>query len=261
MKKNSYQLTTYARSILSDLPKLASLILKYSDRSNKRKPISGIGSLLTQSQIDRALENPQNSMVLAMNAQAFNLTMKHELMHARTQAEAQRRLINESLEKIKKREEKAIDQSQKEHLEGLKEELNELLKNIRSNIGGISTLEKTIDPLTQTIENICSKQDQDWEQFRSKILEKLATKLEMAGVTLNEFEQKDLRNQETWTELLNRFKNSNLEVPKSIHIEKPNNLTYFQLKGFLAVHSAMARQMQLIKTEDILKILKPIIRS
>lgn len=261
MKKNSYQLTTYARSILSDLPNLASLILKYSDRSSKRKPISGIGSLLTQSQIDRALENPQNSLVLAMNAQAFTLTMKHELMHARTQAEAQRRLINESLEKVKKREEKALDQSQKEHLEELREELNELLKNIRSKISGISALEKTIDPLTQNIENICIKQDQNWEQYRSKTLEKIAAGLELAGIALNEFEQKDLRNQESWTEILNRFKTSNLEVPKSIHIEKPNNLTYFQLKGFLAIHSAMARQMQLIKAEDILKILKPIIRS
>lgn len=254
MQRMIPEYSTYARSILSDLQTLAKMIRRYSFQE---KPHKGQLGLLAQTQIEQALLNPQNSLQLAMSAAAGILKMKHEIRTAREQAEAQRRLIRESIEKIESRETKPL---QKDQIEQSLNSLRSLQKKITTHLQELTKLEAQLTPLLDNIDQVTLQCNEEWEVYRSYYLNKLLTGLE-SQISLTEEEKKELLSQETWNTILHRFQVLNIEMPSYLNIEEPNYSSYFRLKGYLAVHDALGRQMQPNKPEDIVKILKPLLKN
>lgn len=261
MIKKIKQYSTYARSIVSDIKTLAVLIRKYSFKE-KSEGVGALPGLLAQSQIEQALLNPQSSLQLAMSTAAEVIKMHRGVLTAREQAEAQRRLIKESVEKIEERENSStINPVQKEQLAESLRSLRIVQKQIVEQIKELNELSDKLQPLRENIDKITLQCNQDWETYRTFYLNKLLSGIEAEGIALTEQEKKELLQQETWQEIVHRFEVLNLETPKYLSVEDPTFASYFRMKGYLTVHAALGRQMQFNKPEDIIKILKPLLKG
>jgi len=73
-------------------------------------------------------------------------------------------------------------------------------------------------------------------------------------------EKKDLKTQEAWPEVIERFQVLNIPVPEFLHIDAPNFTTYFNLKAYLVTHDSLNRRMLPATPEDIARILKQLLR-
>lgn len=255
MRRTIQEYSTYARSILSDLKTLAKIIRKYSFQE---KTYNGMFGLLAQNQIEQALLNPQNSLQLAMSASAEVMRMQHEIMTAREQAEAQRRLIKESIEKIESRESNPL---QKDQLHQSLTSLRTVQKQLVQHLKELAKLEGQLQPLSENIDRTTVQCNEDWENYLSFYLNKLLTAIEGSKIVLTDQEKKELLDQETWSNIIHRFQVLNIDMPSYLNIEEPNYSSYFRLKGYLALHAALGRQMQPNKPEDIVKILKPLLKN
>lgn len=253
------QFSTYARAILSDLKNLANVIRKYAP-GKAGGPVAA-PPLLQQSQIEEALLNPQNSILLSMAAQAAVIKMHHAILNTREQAEAQRRLVGESLEKLQEREKVVTNELQKDQLRDSIQSLKKVQKNITQQLIKLTQLEQALEPSQDNIANLTLQCDQDWEAYREHYLRKLLTELEAANITLSEQEQSDLLLHETWQSIIHRFETQNLDIPSQVKTDKPTYNSYFILKAYLAVDASFSRQMLPRKPEDITKIVKRLLKG
>lgn len=262
MKPKITNYSTYARNILSDSQVIARLIRKYSrqDKEGKKTPAAPL-QLLTQTQIEQALLNPQNSLQLAISASAETKKMQRDVMIAREQAEAQRRLIKESLNKMQEKDLDLASEVQKEQWNMMTHSLRALQNQIAQQLKELATIARQLAPLNESLEKLTLQCNQDWEMFRSHYLQQLVKGIEAAGISLNAEEKKELLQQDTWSDLESRFTTLGIEIPDYIKADNPNYSSYFRMKGYLVLHAALGRQTLDNKADSIIAILKPLLKG
>lgn len=223
---------THARIILSDWPALAQLLIRYSTPvkvSIKKDKTTAPPSkaILTKAQIDEALISPFHTFLKPhINAAATLYRYKLELAVQEDEA------LKEQLPKLD--DEQALPP---ETLEKISVNHSEKIQT------GLNTL--------------LGEQNQQWNEALLMWKEMLVTALEKNGVSLSDLEYKELQNQETTTELLDRFVELNIDLPKT-RKSKMTFHKYLTLKIDLSIQSALSRTQKPHAQSDIQKILKKI---
>lgn len=222
---------TYARIILSDWPALAELLVRYSTpikvSIKKDKPANTSKLILTKAQIDETLISPFHTFLKPhINAAAMLYRFKFEL---------------------------AVQEN-----EALKEQLPKLDEK---QILPAGTLEKIsvnqIEKMQTDLNTLLGQQNKQWNEGLLLWKETLVNALEKNGVSLSDLEYKELQNQETTSELLDRFVELNIDLPKTRKSEMTFH-KYLTLKIDLSIQSALSRTQKPHAQSDIQKVLKKI---
>ncbi len=226
------QYDSYSRIVLSQTKAIAKLLRQYADIEMAENPSFASIKLLSNEDIERALTNPQNSIPLAMHGLA-------EFIKARTELQDTRDELSFLLTEASTRE---LD-------EKIRQELAEVVKDLMQ-------VEQTIHELYQKLFEFIDEQDQEWQKFRQNTLENIAAQLIANNIPLTDFEKSELHNAENWFSVIKRYRELSLPFPSFINIDRPNRVSYFQLKTYLAIHSSLNRRM-LSSTENEIKKIWP----
>ncbi len=248
--------STYARVVLSNSESISSLIRKYSlAPSETRQASLGITqlALLTLKQIHEALLNPQNSIKPSIAAYAEVVKAHREIIVAQQQAYGELLLIEENLKLLREKYDQADKHQQKELTKAINK-LEDLYKNLSTIQLNLAQLETELYNFESRIATLTTECDQDWDTYRQKFLEEVASNIEKGDVPLTDLEKAELLTQDIWIELIRRFKDLGIEIPPYIEVNNPNFKTYFQLKTYLAIHASLSRRMLPHSAEDIKKI-------
>lgn len=236
---------TYARAVISDNPVIAEYIEKYARESSTygEQGAKHFG-MLSDEQIDRAFKDPHSKYITK-----FILHLPQFLV--------MQQQIEEMLEEVARQstflEHVALDLDNKVVTDPDVDEANKAMRNLET----VDTeyrrlLDIHIDILKQkeelqkgikALNDLLSKQGADWDAFRNKQLQALIDNLLTSNVELIEEEKQQILAPETWSEIVERFRETKLTVPKHLDLETPNMLAYYQLKDILAKQASLGRRM------------------
>lgn len=261
MNKMLLNYSTYARTILSDLKIIAKLIRKYSTTKQSKQLFSTMPPMLQQSQIEEALLNPQNSIDLSIAANASLLKMHRDILNAKEQASAQRRLLKESTMKLEAREAAQTNQLHKQHLTDALASLRGLQSKVTQQLKELIELENQLEPIDKNLEKTTLECDNDWETYRTHYLQSILAGFTAAGIVLNDLETDDLLAHETWSDIFHNYESIPLDLPNFVSVEQPNYSSYFALKGYLTLYISLNRQGLAHSPDDIATILKPLLKD
>lgn len=262
MKNNSdVQYATYSRAILSELKDLADLIRKYSNATKEKdNALSITPILLSTEQINLALSNPQNAIKPGIVAHAILIKLHRDIIANLEQADIQRRLMRENIAKLRERL-PGTAEIQKEELSESIAALENMQKKTNALQKQLQEREKEVEKLRAELSKFTIDCDHDWDVYREFYLKALVIEIEQAEVPLTELEKAEILSQDSLPEVLHRFQTLNIDIPSQLNTEKLNFVTYFKLKGYLAIHASLSRRLLPTKPEDILKILKRLLKG
>lgn len=235
-KQLEHYISTHARIFLSDWRTLADLVNKHtklvkesvqsehneleeeSETKQEKKPV------LTTRQINDALNGPyQRFFKDKMTAYAAISRMKLELNIIKNEIFKDKRQASPELSLPASQLEKFSMQD----LHEIQNELNELTE----------------------------KDNVEWETHLADWQQHIIEALKQYNISLNEIEIIEFQGKEPISELLERFTELNIQLPKT----KKNGMNfaaYLTYKTNIAIHSALSRQHQPHEQTDINKILK-----
>ena len=229
MRNNSpYYLTTYTRAVLSDWQVLAGVIVQHTQlledvKKNGDKP-PVIPNLLTDQHITDSLNGPYSAFVSQkMRAYAAIGRLKSE------------HIIQEN-ELFKEGSSNPIE--------------SQLSPQFLSSysLANLNAMQKQLNQLT-------AQHHSQWVDNHIQWNEAVAQALGNAGISLSEIEYNGLCDDEPISELLDRFIELKLELPKS----RSNTDTfdgYLTLKAYLAVQSSLSRNQKSSTPDEVNKVLK-----
>ncbi len=256
--------SSYARTLLSEIKSLSTLIRKYS----RPKPVPTEGTipqldtsmfnLLSNSQINEALINPQTAIRPSMHAYISAFKVHREVLSSIELADNQRRLMKDTLASLRQKLADSNAAQEKELLESIaaleaaSKKTVELQKNLQQ-------YQEELLQKIQQIEQLIPSFDQQWDTYRHHYLEKIPHELTKIDISLNEEETAALLHQETWSEILMRYQELELEIPTAFSVEAPDYTTYFRLKTYLAIYSNYTRRQEPYKQEEIVRFVKKLL--
>lgn len=118
------------------------------------------------------------------------------------------------------------------------------------------------DNLTIDIDNHVANHAQQWEDCAYQWLEMVIEQLTGQQLSFTDIELKELADDETMTDLMNRYTELKIDQPKLA--KQLGFSTYYKLKATLAVHSVLSREQKPHASSDIEKFtksLKPLLEQ
>lgn len=226
---SAYKTSVYARSILSDWPIVASLFSTLSERTKGKVKLNETSqtALLTDQQIESVMEGPY-ALFLREKLQAYVLFTRVRIEHL---------IVNEQIFKEIRGH---VPNEYKISETKIKELNNEKLH----------VVEKELNKLTSDHFNQLQEWLTDWQH-------QLIDAFNANGLNLSDIEINDLKDQEPYSAIEDRFVNLNIQLPK-LKKGEMNFSKFLKLKADLAAHSALSRQHKPHQQADIDKILKKI---
>lgn len=264
MKKSpaTFGYSSYARTLLSEIKSLSSLIRKYSrpktvETDQKITKIDqGMLNLLSSSQIKEALTNPQTAIKPSMAAYASAVKVHREVLHSISLAENQRRLMKETLASLRQKLADSTNVAQERELsesiaalDAASKKTMELQKNLQQYQAELLEKIQQLDQLIPTF-------DDQWDAYRKHYLERIPEELSKIEIQLSEEEKIALLAEEPWSGILLRYQALELEIPSAFSVETPDFTTYFRLKAYLTICSHYIRRKEPYKTDEIVRFVK-----
>lgn len=261
-KSRAPHYSSYARTIVSELKTLSALIRKYSLSEYQEAPnATDTFNLLSAKQIRDSQLNPQNAIKPCLAAYAYVVRVHRDIINTIEQANTQRRILKDSLTKLRDRlPQVTIPVQQKD----LQESINTLDKAYKKTIEAqkeLPELESRLAVFEKKLEKLTKELDHEWDNYRMKFIQQMITELQDTGYSLSEEEIADLRTQQPWPEILARFKARGITVPAKLQIDDPDFTTYFKLKAYIVIHAFLERRMLPNTPEEVTKILKNLLKS
>ncbi|MFT3742045.1 MAG: hypothetical protein QM752_05140 [Gammaproteobacteria bacterium] len=244
--------STYTRTILSETQSLADLIRKYANISYKEEAQP---PLISPQQLTDALANPQSPLRSTMAAYASLLALNKRLIQTMEDALVQRRLMKESLSRLRDKLDTANPVQQKDLHRHIKE-LDQAYQETMTLQKNLAPLEAQIGKFKNRLDKYTFEFDQEWEAFRAHYLAQLFEQVNALEIRFSERELQELSAPETWPEVIERFVIQNIGVPSALNLDEPDYSTYFRLKAYLAIHAALGRRLLPNQPEDVMKYLK-----
>lgn len=117
---------------------------------------------------------------------------------------------------------------------------NKIEKNLNKELIKISN--ENLIEIEKNLNNLTNIHYNQWQKKQEIWVEKLILALKNKNISLSEIEIKELKYQETSSELINRFIDLNIHtIPSST---SKNFESYYRLKIYLTIHSSLSRQQQ-----------------
>lgn len=254
--------SSYARTVLSENKSLSELIRKHAHADlhpSSTENLSPHSALITAHQMANALMNPQSSLKASISVYAELLRLHRQLSQITEETTVQRKLIRESIARLREREGVANPVQQKDLQQTIKE-LEKTYQNTLEIQKNLPSLEAQLEKFQARLDKLTLEFDQEWQDYRAHYLQKLQEEVNQLEIRFSEMELQDLVAAETWAQIIHRFALQNTPIPNSLNIEEPNYISYFQLKGYLAIHAALGRRMLPNQPDDVLKILKKLFK-
>lgn len=248
--------STYARAIIGELAALAQVIHKYSTTSFEQLASLEFPIVLTLTQFEQALLNPQNSIKSSIHTYATIIKLRREASNIKELNKKQRSLLQQGISKLREKLKTAANDMERDDIMESIQVMEKSIKDLSAANKEVTQLEIQAKKFEQQLITLIKQHDQEWEQYRGHYLKELLIGLEAQSVELSELETNDLLRLETWSELIQRFEILNLEIPNYLNLQEPKINTYFKLKAYLAIHASLSRRMLPSKPENILKLLK-----
>jgi hypothetical protein len=222
-------INTYQRVLISDYPTIAKLLYKHScflkdGGYNEEEFNADPTNVLSEKQIQDAIQGPYSAFFLS-KIQVFTIIARLR-MAAHIEKEDSLKDNLTTLEKDFEIDPKKLEDFPSDEVTKLQEQFDELV----------------------------TSQYQQWEGQLFFWQMSLTGAMRESGVAVTEMEADEFAAAEPITEILDHYKDLNLEPPK---VSYPLSFAdYFRLKAYIAIHSALSRMMQPHTPKDIEKHMK-----
>jgi hypothetical protein len=242
--------STYARLFLGFSAAISDNIVKFAKKAKAYVANILPITLLTEDQVDQALSDPHNKFLNTSIKDYYvdHRKAEHLAINIQSDLNSQKVFIEETLKTL---EEKSQDVTPtvKSNIDVTTELLLNQYKVLNSIQVELNDNETTLKQLQEQSDPMIQKHEQEWVIYRQQMLDGLLNELktQFAGdedFRLVQGEIDNLQRQDSLQELYDRVTELAADLPpgeleKIIDLKNPSNQTYFKLKAFLAIRSAL----------------------
>jgi hypothetical protein len=241
--------STYARLFLGFSVPISNNIVKFAKAYVEKLNILPI-TLLTEEQVDQALSDPHNEFLKTSIKDYYVDDRKAEHLAIRIQndSNSQKVFIEETLKALEEKSQN-VTPAVKSNIDITRELLLNQYKVLNSIQTELNDNETKLKQFKEQFDPMIQKHEQEWVVYRQQMLDGLLNELKTKFSGDEDFrlvqgEIDNMQRQDSLQELYDRVTELAADLPpgeleKIIDLKNPSNQTYFKLKAFLALRSAL----------------------
>lgn len=245
-------MSTYARLFIAFSKSLRKIVEEYSDQPPKLISPE-LPPILSEQEVNDAKSHPHNRFLQSLfKAQASCVEVDHLMIENKIELEKQRIFIEEALDMLAQKKVKT-DPKNQGNLADITTTLETQYKTLNTIDSELKEKAQQLVSVDDQLSKLGPEQNKEWVTYRDQTLEELTEAFHSTGISLNEMEIGDLKKQDTFAAIRKRFKD--LDIPLPLPDIKGGHLpysTYFELKAYLAIQSALSRNLLPHSHADIL---------